>query len=358
VTVEPAVLGATPFEQLFEGAPEAIVLVDARGCVLRANGEFTRMFGYTEAEARGRSLDDLIVPPERIAEAQHPSFTAESGRRVIEVTMRRRKDGSAVPVSVLCTPVTLEGGAPGVYSIYRDISERRRAEEEQRQSAEQLRELANRLQAVREEERRRIAIEIHDELGQALTGFKLQLAWLETRLPEGSRSLRGTVRQMLGQIDRTIGSVQRIGAELRPAVLDTLGPLAAIEWQGEEFTRRTGIPCAVTVPDRWPQVEEARSTALFRILQEALTNVARHAQAASVQVTVTVEDGWLVLAVEDDGKGVADRQSTGPMSLGLVGMRERVAAFGGRLRLAPRDPSGTILEARMPARPSVDRVPV
>jgi PAS domain S-box-containing protein len=356
VTVQPAVLGATPFEQLFEGAPEAIVLVDARGCVLRVNGEFTRMFGYAEAEALGRSLDDLIVPSERIAEAQRASLA--TGRDVIEVTLRRRKDGSTVPVSVLCTPVVLEGGAPAVYSIYRDISERRRAEEERRRSEEQLRELANRLQAVREEERRRIAIEIHDELGQALTGFKLQLAWLESRLPDGSRSLRGTIRQMLGQIDRTIGSVQRIGAELRPAVLDTLGPLAAIEWQAEEFTKRTGIPCAVSVPDRWPPVEEARSTALFRVLQEALTNVARHAQAASVRVTVAVEDGWLVLAVEDDGKGVGGRPSTGPMSLGLVGMRERIAAFGGRLRLAPRDPAGTILEARMPARPSVERVPV
>lgn len=354
----PAELGATPFEQLFEGAPEAIVLVDAAGGVLRVNAEFTRLFGYTESDVSGQPLNDLIVPPDRMAEAQRASAAAAAGRNAIDVTVRRRRDGSAVTVSVLCTPITLESGAPAVYSIYRDISERRRAEEELRRSEEQLRELAHRLQAVREEERRRIAIEIHDELGQALTGFKLQLAWLESRLPDGSKSLRGTVRQMLGQIDRTIGSVQRIGAELRPAVLDSLGPLAAIEWQAEEFTRRTGIPCAVSVPEQWPPVEEARSTALFRVLQEALTNVARHAQAAAVHVTVAVEDGWLVLAVEDDGKGVADRQSTGPMSLGLVGMRERVAAFGGRLRLAPREPSGTLLEARMPARPSVERVRV
>lgn len=343
-----SVPGATPFEQLFEGAPEAIVLADARDRVLRVNAEFTRLFGYREDEARDRSLEDLIVPPGRILEA---------GRPATDVTLRR-KDGSAVDVSVLRTPVTLAGGAPAVYSIYRDVSGRRRAEEELRRSEEQLRELAHRLQAVREEERRRIAIEIHDELGQALTGFKLQLAWLESRLPDGSRSLRGPVRQMLGQIDRTIESVQRIGAELRPAVLDTLGPLAAIEWQAEEFTRRTGIPCIVTAPGKWPPVDEARSTALFRVLQEALTNVTRHAQASRVQVRVAVEGDWLVLAVEDDGKGVRDRQSTGPKSLGLVGMRERVAAFGGRLLLAPREPSGTILEVRMPARPSVELRPV
>lgn len=356
MTVEPDAPRATPFEQLFEGVPEAIVLADARGRVLRVNGEFTRMFGYPETETLGRTLDDLIVPPERIAESQHAGLAAATGRHAIDVTMRRRKDGSAVEVSVLCTPVTLEDGAPAIYSIYRDISGRRQAEEELRRSEEQLRELAHRLQAVREEERRRIAIEIHDELGQALTGFKLQLAWLESRLPDGSRSLRGPVRQMLGQIDRTIESVQRIGAELRPAVLDTLGPLAAFEWQAEEFARRTGIPCTVAAPASWPQIDDARSTALFRVLQEALTNVARHAQASSVRVSVGIEDGWLVLAVEDDGKGVADRQSTGPKSLGLVGMRERVAAFGGRLRLASREPSGTILEVRMPTGPRIERL--
>ena len=346
MTVEPAAPRATPIEQLFEEVPEAIVLADAHNRVLRVNGEFTRMFGYPEAEALGRTLEDLIEPPARLAEMQHAG--------AIEVTVRRRKDGSAVDVSVLSTPVTLEDGAPGVYSIYRDISGRRRAEEELRRSEEQLRELAHRLQAVREEERRRIAIEIHDGLGQALTGFKLQLAWLESRLPDESRSLRGPVRQMLGQIDRTIESVQRIGAELRPAVLDTLGPLAAFEWQAEEFARRTGIPCAVAAPAGWPQIDDARSTALFRVLQEALTNVARHAQATRVQVSVAIEDGWLVLVVADDGKGVADRQSTGPKSLGLVGMRERVAAFGGRLQLASRQPSGTVLEVRMPTGPRIE----
>jgi len=129
VTVEPAAPRATPFEQLFEGVPEAIVLADERGRVLRVNGEFTRMFGYPETETLGRTLDDLIVPPERIAESQHAGLAAATGRHAIDVTLRRRKDGSAVEVSVLCTPVTLEDGAPAIYSIYRDISGRRQAEE-------------------------------------------------------------------------------------------------------------------------------------------------------------------------------------------------------------------------------------
>jgi signal transduction histidine kinase len=232
--------------------------------------------------------------------------------------------------------------------VQRDVTARHKAEEELRLSEEQLRELTNRLHSVREEERRRIAIEIHDRLGQALTGIKLDLSWLERRLPSDDAALHQRAHGTLGHIDAAIESVKRIGAELRPAVLDTLGLMAAIEWQADEFTQRTGISCHLDLPAKPPAVDDARSTALFRVFQEALTNVARHAAAHRVDIRLASEDGHLVLEIADDGKGLGDRQVTGPRSLGIAGMRERLGAYGGRMRIASRQPCGTVLEARLP----------
>jgi PAS domain S-box-containing protein len=317
--------------------------------ITKVNEAMLRQYGATLDQLIGRTPNDLFAHDLAHGRAIWRRFL-DAGRLHVE-TDERRLDGTPVRIEgdYICLHEDRgEGRIVGHFGVQRDVTARRRAEEELRLSEEQLRELANRLQVVREEERRRIAIEIHDRLGQALTGIKLDLAWLERRLPTDDLAVRQRAQGTLGHIDAAIESVTRIGAELRPAVLDTLGLLAAIEWQADEFAARTGICCHLELPEKAPVVDDARSTALFRVVQEALTNVARHAEAHRVDIRLEHKDGELVMEIADDGKGLGDRKVTGPRSLGIAGMRERLGAQGGRLRIASRQPHGTVLEARVP----------
>jgi signal transduction histidine kinase len=222
-----------------------------------------------------------------------------------------------------------------------EIAERRRVEEHLRKSEENLRALAAHLQSVREEEWTRIAREIHDELGQSLTGLKMDLIWVANRLPGDQRVLSEKAKSMSGLIDDTIQSVRKIASRLRPEVLDQLGLTAAIGWHAADFRKRTGIRCKLVLPSDTLMLDRERSTAAFRIFQELLTNVARHADATRIDVALRVDSGALVLTVEDNGKGIAESAIHDPKSLGLLGMRERVLPFGGAIEVAGVQGKGT-----------------
>ncbi len=215
--------------------------------------------------------------------------------------------------------------------LLQQIKERVTAEEHLRASQQSLRALASHLQSVREEEWTRIAREIHDQLAQALTGLKMDLAWITSRLPEGSKALREKARSMSGLIDATMESVHEIMTQLRPEVLDRLGLAAAIGWQAGEFQRRSGIRCNVSLPAEDLLLDRDRSTAVFRIFQELLTNVARHAGATRTDVAVQSDSNELVLTVEDNGRGIDAEVAQSSKSFGLMGVRERVLPFGGRV---------------------------
>ena len=223
-----------------------------------------------------------------------------------------------------------------------------RAETELKDSHAQLRALAANLQAVREEERTRIARELHDELGQALTALKFDLAWLTSRLAQQDASLSQKAKAVTTQMDTLIKTVRRIATELRPGMLDDLGLAASIEWQAREFQKRMGIQCAVSVPSQDLPLARAQSTALFRIFQETLTNVARHAKAQHVQVKLAVEHDWLTLQVQDDGRGIQGREIAGRSSLGLLGMRERVELLGGVFNILGVSGEGTTVTVSIP----------
>src|SRR5712672_4475806 len=211
--------------------------------------------------------------------------------------------------------------------LSQQIKERRIAEEHLRASQQSLRALAAHLQSVREEEWTRIAREIHDQLAQALTGLKMDLTWVANRLPADQRALAEKTKSMFGLIDDTIQSVRKIASRLRPEVLDQLGLTAAIGWHAADFRKRTGIRCNLALPSETLMLDRDRSTAAFRIFQELLTNVARHANATRIDVAIRVESGALVLTVEDNGKGIAESAIHEAKSLGLLGMRERVLPF-------------------------------
>ena len=228
-----------------------------------------------------------------------------------------------------------------------ELAERAMTEQRLRASEENLRALAGHLQSVREEERIHIAREIHDELGQALTGLKFDINALARGCGDSQVTRKtGGLEQ---SIDRIINSVRRIASGLRPEVLDEIGLSAAVEWQAREFSRRTGIRCKVEVDPAFADPDKERSTAVFRILQELLTNVARHANAT--RVGIWLSDGEVIhLRVEDNGRGIDSRKFEHPRSLGFLGLRERVLAFDGTIEVEGREGQGTTASVAIPNR--------
>jgi len=223
-----------------------------------------------------------------------------------------------------------------------ELAERALSEQRLRASEENLRALATHLQSVREEERIHIAREIHDELGQALTGLKFELNTFAKHFESDDAAARQDKQQALNvAIDRIINSVRRIASGLRPEVLDEIGLAAAFDWQAREFQRRTGIRCHVNIPARFIDPDKDRSTALFRIFQELLTNVARHANATRVNVALCEGEEALALCVEDNGRGIKETEAQSPRSLGFLGLRERVLAFGGSIDVKGDEGKGT-----------------
>lgn len=223
---------------------------------------------------------------------------------------------------------------------------------ERRQLEDQLRELSAHVESVREDERTGIAREIHDELGQALTALKMDLAWIARRSAEPAAIAREPllekIRAMSQMTDDVINQVRRISAELRPGVLDDLGLFAALEWQGQEFENRTGTTCAIHSNVGEAHFDRNLSTAVFRIFQEALTNVTRHAEAKNVDVSLERRGAWLYLVVQDDGKGITREASHRPKALGLLGMRERARRLGGSATIDAADPRGTRVSLAVP----------
>jgi len=265
------------------------------------------------------------------------------------LTEERRLDGTAMWVEgdYMCF-YDDDGRITGHFGVQRDVTERTVAAAELEQSRQELRALAARIQAAREEERRRIAREIHDELGQALTALKLDVAWAEQRQ---QRSHSGVFRlgneTITERIDQTMQVVRRIATELRPSVLDQLGLEAAIEWLANESAKRTGL--AVTVKaDELRRLPDPIASHAFRIIQEALTNVARHAGASLVEVTVREEAGILIIEIGDNGVGIKPQSLSGIHSLGLVGMRERAVACGGTLKIRGDPGQGTVIRVEIP----------
>ncbi len=229
-----------------------------------------------------------------------------------------------------------------------EIAERTRADAGLRESRKELRDLASHLQSVREQERTQIAREIHDELGQALTALKMDVHWISQRVTAES-VLAEKTRSMSAMIDTTVHAVRRISSELRPKLLDDLGLSAAIEWQAREFEQRSGVDCDVRSEPDDIVLDPATSTALFRVFQETLTNVARHAGARRIDVLLRKDAGGVELVVVDDGAGITPEQASNARSLGIVGMRERVYSLGGTFEIGGQPGLGTTVRVTIPA---------
>ncbi len=263
-------------------------------------------------------------------------------------TDERRLDGTPVRIEGDYMVIRdSQGRIAGHFGIQRDVTEKYEAAETVRASRQELRALAARLQDVREEERTVIAREVHDELGQALTGLKLDIAWMKRRLPPNDQ-LGAQCGSMMERIDGTLRVVRRIATELRPSVLDQLGFEAALEWQAQEFAVRTGIPVDLDISVAGAKIDDQLGTSAFRILQESLTNVARHSRATRVFIRMVKTHEDLTLEVMDNGLGIPPDRLDGTTSLGVVGMRERALACGGELSIVGNPAFGTSVSLRIP----------
>jgi signal transduction histidine kinase len=239
--------------------------------------------------------------------------------------------------------------APRVLEINCDITERKRNEESLVLQREQLRALAERLQWVREEDRRRVARDLHDQIGQILTAIKMDMMWMTRHLPESEGVVLARITESIQLIGDGVKAVRTICSGLRPGILDDLGLAAAIEWQASEFVSRNGVRCQVTVPPVDLHLDGDRATATFRIFQECLTNIIRHAQAKSVRVDLCQEEESILLIVEDDGIGFHESGISNALgSLGLLGMKERAQFCGGDVQISSSPGKGTKVTVRVP----------
>jgi PAS domain S-box-containing protein len=234
------------------------------------------------------------------------------------------------------------------FHMITDISDRKQAEENLRISQDQLRELALHLESVREEERTSLAREIHDELGQLLTGLKMDASWMTKKIPQSEASLVEKTRAMGDMIDEAIETVKRVSAQLRPAVLDYLGLAAAIEWQTKELEKHSEISFEFKSNPRDIVLDRERSTAIFRICQEALTNVVRHASATRVKVALKEEHNRIVLKIKDNGKGIDEGHISDLKSFGLLSMKERARHWGGQVEIRGTPGKGTMVLLSIP----------
>jgi len=334
----------TEWRTTFDAIIDSVCLLDEKGRIKRCNNAMMNMIGEPFSEIAGRTCWEVLYGVSKMPEGCPFASVLKTHHRKTEVIL---KDNRWLNISV--DPLLDdEGNLVGGVHITSDITERMLAEEELQSSREQLRNLTVYLESVREQERTNIAREIHDELAQALTALKMDLSWLDNKLPRDQIPLVAKMRSMSDLIDTIIQTVKRISAQLRPGVLDDLGLVAAIEWQAEEFKDRTGINCCVAVDPDDLQVEQDRATAIFRIFQETLTNITRHAHATQVTVDLKKEAETLTLQVADNGTGITEEQIRDSKSFGLIGMRERVHPWGGQVRIKGTPGEGTRVEVDVP----------
>lgn len=331
--------------RIIEAAPDPMLLVGSGGTILFANKAAQSTFCYTLSELTGQNVDQLVPLRNRRGHAhsrrifendihQHPAYKSP--------LTALRQDGSEFPVEISLSRLQMNG-QPVVIANVRNVTERRRAAELLQQSFTQLRRLSDHQQDVKERERKRIAQDIHDELGQNLLALKMDVAMLHARTAVAHPKLHRRVALVLDNINTTIKSLKLIMNELRPATLE-LGLFPAVEWQLKQFERSSGIACTlVATEDAEFGLDEASTSAVFRILQESLTNVARHAQASEVEITLRRDEHGFLMMVRDDGKGIEADDRRKSNSFGLMGIKERANALGGEFTIASSPDSGTVL---------------
>lgn len=345
----------TRFRQLAENAPDVVY---RRSFYPSPHTEY---INPAATRITGRTPEEFYANPYLTLDALHPDslelfFKAidnpESFREPVVLQWVHR-DGRVVWAEHRSVPVRdATGRLVGIEGIGRDITDRLMTQERARVSEAQLRSLAARLQSAREEERSAVSRELHDELGQALTGLKYELVMTIKALSAASLmpALIGRVQALVGIVEDTTNSVRRIATELRPPALDLLGLATAIKLEAAAIRRRTGLRCRVTSPRKTTRLDQAQQTTVFRVFQEALTNIVRHANASAAQIRLREAGRRFAMEIQDNGRGITQKELTDPASIGLLGMRERVHLLGGQIEIEGTPGKGTRIVTRFTLR--------
>jgi len=334
------------YSQIFANAPIGIYVEQDRRFVY-VNPTFLSSTLFTVDDLVGKRPLSFVLPRERKHVKAEVIRMLKGTHRVPFEFRVRIKNGETRWIMQTVAPVQYKGNR-AIVAFYMDVTELKRKDQELAHSRERLRNLTIHLQNIREQERTKIAREIHDELGQILTALKLDVSSL-IKMSQGDQLQKTNLaKSTMELLDTAIRSVQKISAELRPSILTHLGLEAAIEWEANEFVKRTGITCETSVPQESLIKNSDLSTALFRIFQEALTNVARHARATQVNVGLKKKNGVIKLQVSDNGKGIKQSQICSVNSLGLLGMQERARSFGGTCKITGEKGGGTRLAVSIP----------
>jgi PAS domain S-box-containing protein len=359
------------FRGLLESAPDAMIVTDHKGSIVLVNHQTEMLFHYKKEELIGKTVEILIPSDVREKHVGHRQrYFNSSNVRPMGAGLELfavRKDGSKFPVEISLSPLITSEGKLVVAAI-RDITEKKYNEtllnkfneeltkqvaektSEIHENAEQLRQLSAHLQHIREEERESMAREIHDQLGQMLTGLKMDISWLLKEISPNNEIISYKFKSSLSLLDDIVKTVRRISTELHPGILDDLGLIAALEWQSNEFEKRSGIKVCFDSSEEAITVIASAAIGIFRIYQESLTNIARHAGANKVHVSLRIEDDHLKFIVSDNGKGFDTSVKSQNKSLGLIGMRERALMMDGKCQVSSELGKGTTIQLNVPVK--------
>ena len=342
---------------IIQNSMDAIIVIDAQEKIQIFNAAAEQMFGYIGKNTLDLSLSSLI--PRTLRTAHHVQIqdflsSGKTARKMGSHMMVQgvRANGELFPIEASISRV-MSDGKTYMTVIMRDLTERLKTQDELKRVQLELRELSMASLTAREEEKSRISRELHDELGQSLTALKMDLSWLQSHLSSNVAERSGRLIVMQSILDSTVTATRRIAADLRPLMLDDLGLLAALEWLTQDFVRRTSVPCDLRVDEAVVDVDERIQSALYRTIQECLTNIARHAQATQVMIELKVKPSVVQLQVHDNGKGILDLERGKQGAFGLIGMRERIYILGGSVAIESPPGEGTLVTIELPRLPSL-----
>ena len=338
---------------IVDTAVDAIITIDETGIIERFNPAAQKLFGYNESEIKGKNVTTLMPAPFQKMHAGYLTKYLVTGEKKIIGVGREvgglRKDGTVFPMDLSIAEMRI-GERRMFTGIVRDVSERRAVEQALRKSQEELRQLGGHLERTKEEERKRIAREIHDELGGIMAGIKAYVSVFIEREARAGKTPEPLLVDAVALADTGFQAVRRVITDLRPSVLDQLGVWAALEWHAGQISKQSNLHCSCNIEENAAALEPGpeTSTMLFRVVQEALTNVVRHANASAASIVVSIDGEILQLCVQDDGHGIDTARRSSGVSWGITGMDERARYFGGNVSVSDAPGHGTCVKLRIP----------